>query len=226
MRFGYAAVRWLAATVFRVAYGVEVCGIENVPQHGAVILAINHRSNLDPPLLGGFSPREVHFFAKAELFRNPVLGRIIRYLNAFPVRRGQFDRKSLGHSVDVLKHGQTLVFFPEGTRAPADGFLKAKLGLGWVVHLSGADIVPVYIHGSATAHLKLRGRPQINILFGRPIPANSFNNAGQHGKELFQSISDQILEAIRQLSLNTPRKRVREKGPIYDRSVIPDEHLR
>jgi 1-acyl-sn-glycerol-3-phosphate acyltransferase len=226
MRFGYAVVRWMSATAFRLAYGVEVRGVENVPQRGAVILAINHRSNFDPPLMGGFSPREVHFFAKEELFRNPFLSRFIRYLNAFPVRRGQFDRESLSHSVHVLKHGQTLVFFPEGTRAPADGFLKAKLGLGWVVHLSGADIVPVYIHGSVAARLKRTGRPQISIIFGQPIPADSLMDARLRGKELYQSISDQILEAIRQLSLSTPRQLVREKGPIYDRSVIPDERLR
>src|SRR5512141_1590157 len=148
MRFGYAVCRMTSQIFFRLAYGLKIKGMENLPKRGKVIVASNHRSTFDPPILGGTVPREVSFFAKSELFESPVLGRLIRYLNAFPVRRGEFDRASLDRCLKVLKDDGCLLFFPEGTRAPHDGFLEAKLGVGWVVCLSDAPVVPVYIHGS------------------------------------------------------------------------------
>lgn len=226
MRAGYGFVSWISRSFFRLLYGVAVRGLENVPRTGKVIFASNHRSEFDPPILGGFIPREVHFFAKEELFRNLLFGRFISYLNAFPVRRGKFDREALSRCLDVLKNGGGLIFFPEGTRAPADGFLKAKLGLGWLICLSDSPVVPVYIHGSTQTRLRLTRRPVMSIVFGRTVypPALKADNA--HGKELYQHISDRVLEIIRDLSLETPGGRVPAKGAVYDREIIKNERLR
>lgn len=226
MRFGYAFVQLLSQTVFRIAYGMELRGMENLPRNGSVIIASNHRSNFDPPILGGTVPRETHFFAKAELFDKPLLGTLIRYLNAFPVKRGGFDRESLENCLNVLKRGGCLLFFPEGTRAPIDGFLRAKLGVGWVVSLSGAPVVPVYIHGSRERGPQVRGRPGITVVVGKPIPAEKLSVDGLRGRVQYQAIADRILEAIRELSLSTPYGRVTTKGPVYEREIIPDERLR
>jgi len=200
--------------------------MDNIPRTGTVIIASNHRSNWDPPLLGSMIPREVHFFAKEELFRTGWLGRLISYLNAFPVRRGQFDRESLSKCLDILKHNGALLFFPEGTRAPGDGFLRAKLGIGWVICLSNAPVIPVYIHGSQQDRPCLLGRPRITVVFGKPLLATELMNPDLHGKELYQHVSDRVLESIRELSLSTPFGRVKSKGPVYERTVIEDERLR
>jgi 1-acyl-sn-glycerol-3-phosphate acyltransferase len=226
MRAGYAFVSWLSRTFFRIAYGVSVTGLENVPRTGKLIIASNHRSDYDPPILGGFIPRETHFFAKEELFRNPLLGKLIRYLNAFPVRRGQFDREALQMCIKILEGDGSLIFFPEGTRAPEDGFLKAKLGLGWLICLTGASVLPVYIHGSTVRKSQPRGRPTICVVFGVPVPAIELIGDGQRGKELYQSASDRVLELIRDLSLRTPSGSVRDRGILYDRDIIKKEHLR
>ena len=226
MRLGYALVRGSAQFLFHLGYGLSIHGMENIPRDGAVIIASNHRSNFDPPILGSTIRREVHFFAKEELFRKKITGSFLRYLNAFPVRRGQFDRSSLKYCLDILEQEGALVFFPEGTRAPADGFLKAKLGLGWVVCLSKAPVVPVYLHGTSALKPKLLGRPWYNILVGTPISSSDLIASGLRGHDLYQAVSDAILERIRELSLNTPHQKVISKGPIFDRDIIEEERLR
>jgi 1-acyl-sn-glycerol-3-phosphate acyltransferase len=226
MRLGYAFVSGLSRWSFRLLTGVEAYGLDRLPRTGKIIIASNHRSNLDPPLLGAIVPREVHFFAKEELFKTKLIGSFIRYLNAFPVRRGEFDRNSLTMCLDVLKRNGALIFFPEGTRAPADGFLKAKLGLGWVVALSRATVVPVYLHGTSEKVPKYRSRPGVSIVFGHPISALDLISSDLRGRDLYQSISDHVLEKIRELSLETPGGKVEAKGPIYDREIITNERLR
>ena len=226
MRLGYAICRLAAQVFFRLAYGMKVVGMANLPRTGKVVVASNHRSNFDPPILGGTLPRETAFFAKSELFGIPVLSGLIRYLNAFPVKRGEFDRSSLERCLTVLKNDGLLLFFPEGTRAPHDGFLQAKLGVGWVVCLSGAPVVPVYIHGSEERGPQFRNRPGITLIVGQPIKAERLMSAGLRGRELYQATSDRILEEIRELSLTTPDQRVTNKGPIYSREIVRDERLR
>ena len=226
MRIGYAICRMTSLIFFRIAYGMKIQGMENLPRTGRVVVASNHRSNFDPPILGGTLTREVYFFAKAELFEIPVLGRLIRYLNAFPVRRGEFDRGSLEKCLDVLKNDGCLLFFPEGTRAPHDGFLEAKLGVGWVVCVSDAPVVPVYVHGSKERKPQLFHRPGITLVVGKPIPAEELKSTGLRGRELYQAVANRILEAIRELSLTTPYGRVKEKGRIYDRTILKSERLR
>jgi 1-acyl-sn-glycerol-3-phosphate acyltransferase len=226
MRTGYRLVAWAARSFFRVAFGLVVKGSENVPRIGPVVLAANHRSDFDPPLLGGVIPREVHFFAKEELFRSAPLRRLISYLNAFPVRRGQVDRKALRVCLDVLKNGRALLMFPEGTRAPSDGFLRAKLGIGWVISLSGAPVLPVYVHGSTERWPRWRGRPGIRVVFGPTIPASDLRAENLSGKELYQHVADAVLEHIRALSLTTPGGCVVSRGTLYERDVIEDTRLR
>ncbi|MBU0508875.1 1-acyl-sn-glycerol-3-phosphate acyltransferase [bacterium] len=226
MRQGYALVRGLAQGLFRLGCGISIHGVENIPESGPIIVASNHRSNYDPPLLGAVVRRELHYFAKEELFRNALLGRFLRYLNAFPVRRGEFDRTALAKCLDVLRQNGALAFFPEGTRAPEDGFLKPKLGLGWVVCLSGAPVIPAYLHGTAQASPRLRGRPGVAVTFGHSIPASELMPEGLRGRELYQAVSDAVVERIRDLSLVFAQDPSPSRGPVYERSVIDDERLR
>ncbi|MBI5059121.1 1-acyl-sn-glycerol-3-phosphate acyltransferase [candidate division KSB1 bacterium] len=226
MRAGYAVVRALSSAGFHTLFGLQVHGLDRVPRSGRIILASNHRSNFDPPILGGVVPRETHFFAKEELFRGRWLGGLISYLNAFPVRRGQFDRTSLQQCLHVLEQEGCLLMFPEGTRAPADGFLKAKVGVGWVVSLSQAPVLPVYIHGSTVSRPRWSPRPAIQVIFGDPVTAAELTAGTERGRVAYEIISDRVLERIRDLSVRLPGGVVRERGPLYERSVIDNERLR
>jgi 1-acyl-sn-glycerol-3-phosphate acyltransferase len=171
-------------------------------------------------------PREVHFFAKIELFKNRIFAAVIRYLNAFPVTRSGFDRRALDHALKILERDEALLIFPEGTRAPAGGFLRAKTGIGWVASLSNAPIVPVYVHGSDHPLRAILRRPRITAVIGNPLPLSELAPSHLQGKARYKAIAEEILERIRTLSLETPGRRVKQKGPVFERDVIPYPHLR
>ncbi len=226
MRPFYASVAWTARTLFGILYGVRVTGLENLPRDGAVLICSNHRSNFDPPLIGSLLQREVSYFAKAELFKSRIVGPFLRKLNAFPVKRGQMDKSAMTTCLTVLKTDGALVFFPEGTRAPADGFLAPKFGVGWVLYKTRAKVVPVYLHGTASAK-PLRGRrPNLELVVGKPIDSEELILDSLDTREGYQQIADRILERIRMLSLSTTIARVEQPGEIHDRKIIEDERLR
>ena len=226
MRLFYATVAFTARCLFRSFYGVKLTGAKNVPLEGALLICSNHRSNLDPPLIGAFLSREVHYFAKAELFSNRFGGGFLRKLNAFPVKRGQFDKSAMSACMKILGHGEALVFFPEGTRAPADGFLEPKFGAGWVLAKTKVTVLPVYLHGTGTAKQFGLPRPQLEIVFGDPIPVERLLANTPENKEGYQEISNRILDAIRTTSLRTTVRRIESPGAIHERDVIEDEKLR
>lgn len=226
MRLHYALVSLLSRTAFRLGAGLRLTGLENIPATGKIILASNHRSNYDPPLLGGVVPREVHFFAKEELFARPMIAAFLKSLNAFPVKRGQLDRKALATCLKILSDDGALIFFPEGTRAPSDGFLKAKLGVGWVICKSMAPVLPIYIHGSTVDSVQFKHRPAVEMVFGKPIAAAELMAGLQESRETYQIVADRVLEHIRNLSLSTPEDKVTKIGEIFDRDIIEDERLR
>ncbi|MFH1012112.1 MAG: lysophospholipid acyltransferase family protein [bacterium] len=226
MRFGYALCRALAHHLLWLFFGLKVRGKANIPPDGKLIIASNHRSNLDPLILGAAMPREVHYFAKMELFKNRPLAALIRYLNAFPVTRSGFDHRALRQAVKILQREEALVIFPEGTRAPAGGFLQAKTGIGWIAALSGAPIVPVYVHGTDRLWRAICRHPRIAVVIGKPLSLSQLAPPSLQGKQRHHRIADEILERIRTLSLETPGRLVKEKGPVFERDVIPYPHLR
>jgi 1-acyl-sn-glycerol-3-phosphate acyltransferase len=118
------------------------------------------------------------------------------------------------------------VIFPEGTRAPAGGFLRAKKGMGWIAMLSGAPIVPVYVHGSDHSWRALFRQPRIAVVFGKPLSLSELDARLLQGPDRYQQIAEEILERIREVSLDTPGGLVKQKGSVFERDVIEDPHLR
>jgi 1-acyl-sn-glycerol-3-phosphate acyltransferase len=226
MKPGYFLLRAFARGLFSLVFGLRIKGKRNIPLGGKLIIAANHRSNLDPLVVGVAMPREIHFFAKIELFRNRFFAQFIRYLNAFPVTRTGFDRQALSHSLKILERDEALLIFPEGTRAPAGGFLRAKSGIGWVASLSNSPIVPVYVHGSDHPFRAILRRPRIAAVIGKPIPLTELVPSSLEGKVRYQALAEEVLERIRTVSLETPGRLVEHKGPVLERDVIPEPHLR
>jgi 1-acyl-sn-glycerol-3-phosphate acyltransferase len=222
----YATVAWTARTLFKILYGVRVTGLENLPKSGSILICSNHRSNLDPPILGAHLDREVSYFAKAELFTSPIFGPFLRKLNAFAVKRGQMDKAAMTTCLNVLKSDGALVFFPEGTRAPADGYLYPKFGVGWVLCKTRVNVVPIYVHGTATGKKFGFSRPQMEVVVGKPVTAESIIQDSPDTRDGYQQVAGRILDLIRNLSLNTTIAKITEPGRICDRSIIKDERLR
>ncbi|MDP2726964.1 MAG: lysophospholipid acyltransferase family protein [Dehalococcoidia bacterium] len=150
----------------------EVFGREHVPRTGALILVSNHLNNVDPPVLSASLPRRIVFMAKEELYnaRN-ISGFLTRGFGAFPVRRGEVDRRALRQAVQALERGLLLGLFPEGTRSLKGQMQEAQLGTAWIALESGASILPVAIWG--TEEIRTLGdvltRPHIRVNIGKPF---------------------------------------------------------
>lgn len=188
---GYALSRFVAVALM----GAKTEGRENIPRDGAFILAPNHISNLDPPLIGSFSGRRLNFFAKSELFDVPVLGFIVRHVNAHPVKRGAFDRKAVTTAVEILKSGKPLVVFPEGTRSFSDSFLEPKAGIGMIARAALAPIVPCYVEGSNHFKRCLTRRERLQIRYGAPITVD-WIRACDDSREGWMEIAREVMRRI------------------------------
>ena len=164
------AIIWIPCwLLFRVLLRWRVTGLENIPAGGAII-APNHQSFWDIPLLGvALRGRHVHFMAKSELFQNPVFGWVIRTLLAFPVKRGAPDRAAIRHAIEMLKAGDLVAIFPEGTRSKTGQLGAPEAGLSLIAAKADVPIVPVAIYGSRLIFSKSQLLPQVKIHFGNPI---------------------------------------------------------
>lgn len=196
---------YLGRTLFRLAFwllgGLTSVGAENIPPTGGVILAPNHRSFADPPVVGCGMNRKVHYMAKEELFKVPILGKLIRAVGSFPVRRGMADRAALKKAIKMLEEGRVVCIFPEGTRS-VDGRLKdPELGIGLIALKSRAPVVPVAVLGTDKVlgpHSKLPRRHQIKVIYGKPITFDDLYE-GSHGREALEEVGRRTMDAIASL---------------------------
>ncbi|MGR4065679.1 MAG: lysophospholipid acyltransferase family protein [Vulcanimicrobiaceae bacterium] len=176
----------------RVFWRAGATGVENVPLEGPLIIACNHVSYLDPPVMGSFVPRRINYMAKAELFQIPVLGALIRAVGAYPVDRQGSAKAAIKRSVEVLQGGGAIGIFPEGTRNAA-GNAEPRKGAALLASLTGAPVVPACILGGDRA--KRFG--QIKVAFGPPLRLPPDRKATQDDLAKF---TDQIMRAIRALA--------------------------
>jgi 1-acyl-sn-glycerol-3-phosphate acyltransferase len=197
----YQLVALTIRVVFTLNGGFEVKGKENVPE-GGVIVAANHISYLDPPLVGSITPRRATFMARKGLFKIRLLGTIIKPA-AFPVDREKPRPSSIKEAVKRLKNGELIVIFPEGGRSETGELGQAKRGIGMIAGLSKVPIVPTLIIGSNKAlplGAKWIKRAKITVIFGKPInTASSIEEKGQKSSELHEHISTRIMAAIEEL---------------------------
>lgn len=168
----YVIGRWVCRSFLRLFGGYQSIGAENIPRTGGVIVAPNHISYADPPLVGAGMRRQVHFMAKEELFRVPILGRLISSAGAFPVRRGSADRKALRKAIELLENGKVICMFPEGTRSLDGSLGEAQVGIGFVALKSRAPVVPALVVDTEKVLAPSGGRPRYHrtkIIYGEPI---------------------------------------------------------
>lgn len=187
----YDVAKVLVRAIGGACWRVRAYGTENVPATGGLIVACNHISNLDPPLLGGYCPRRIRYMAKKELFAIPLLGPLITALDAFPVDRSGSATAAIKRSVEVIRNGDCVGIFPEGGRN-VHGDKEARVGVALVASLAGAPVVPAYIHNSARA-----GRfAQIKVAFGKPLRLPEGRKAT---REDLAKFTEDVMDAIRAL---------------------------
>lgn len=190
MRLWYRFACGTITGLGRVFCGLRVSGLEHLPEP-PFIVAANHISLFDPPVLGAVIPYEGAFMAKVELFRNPILGNLIRSLNAFPVKRGLPDREAIDRALETLRAGRALMLFPEGTRDKSGGPIRAaKLGVGLFAVSTGLPVVPAYIHGTNRLRTALLRRPGFSVTFGAPFaPPAAPENDSEARRAAYEAVA-------------------------------------
>ncbi|MHB9155182.1 MAG: lysophospholipid acyltransferase family protein [Endomicrobiales bacterium] len=186
----YYAGRSLFRVLFGTLWRARTSGRGNIPCQGGVIIAPNHRSVADPPLVGSMMERPLHFMAKQELFEVPALGFLIKRTNAFPVRRGRQDIGAFRMARRLLGKGEAVLMFPEGTRSRDGNFGRARAGVGMAACIAQVPVVPVRIFNSD----RLGRFPALRVVYGAPVyPPKEYT------KESYQKLSEQVLERIKEL---------------------------
>lgn len=168
--FYYLNLLWVRALLLLIT-SRDVQGRENVPRTGALIVASNHLSNGDPPILTVAIPRQIAWLAKAEWFKTPIIGRLFRMAGMIPVRRFEADLQALRRAQNLLRDRGALAMFPEGTRGGDKGLRTGEPGTALVALRTGAPVLPIGIWG--TEHVKLPRdlfrRTRAHVRFGKPF---------------------------------------------------------
>ena len=184
-----------AQILFRLLWRCQVIGLENIPRTGGVLLACNHVSNLDPPLLGCmiYRIRPSRFMGKTELWNNRFFSKIVEQVGGFPVQRHTADRATLRRVLDWLKVGEAVAMFPEGERS-LDGTLQpAQPGITLLVQKSGVPVVPVACVGTYASWPRGRKLPRLvplKLVFGKPITFSPTAKREEVTTILMQAIAD------------------------------------
>src|SRR3954470_14726728 len=190
----YWIVRAVLEPAIRVWFRLSSTGQRKIPD-GPVILAANHRSFLDPFVIGVCLRRPIYFVAKKELFDNRLQGWFLNCLGAFPVRRGESDEDSVRTALDLLERGQAVVIFPEGTRIRSGSLGKPKRGVGRMALESGAPVVPIALTGTDRARSRgLRIKPvKVCLRFGRAL---TFPRVEGPSPELGSEVAERIWPCV------------------------------
>ncbi|MBC8014704.1 MAG: 1-acyl-sn-glycerol-3-phosphate acyltransferase [Sporomusaceae bacterium] len=191
----YSVIRTFFHYFFKVFFRYKVIGAEHIPAHGGVIIAANHISLWDPPALGAAFIRPIHFMAKEELFNIPILKWIITKMHAFPVKRGAADRSAIRHAISLLKKGDILGVFPEGTRSKSGELGKPEAGMIMIALKAGVPVVPAAIIGTNQVFKKGCLLPQFIIKFGVPIHIREEKT----DKEMMEGLNNAIMQEISRL---------------------------
>jgi len=178
----------------RVLFRVRILHYHRAKAWQKGIVASNHISLIDPPVVGFLFRREISFLAKSELFAVPVLGWVIRNLNSIPIRRGAIDRQATETVLKRLAAGGTMLIFPEGSRKN----FTAKPGIGKIAIEAQAPVLPVLVRNSDKPLACMLGRRRLTLVVGEPIPLETV--AGYPDtKEGYRALSEYILSCINAL---------------------------
>ena len=193
-RILWELLRYAARVIFFLTMRIHLRGRYNLPRRGPYIIAANHLSWTDIPLIPAFVPGKVVFMAKEESFHSKV-GWLVRFLGAFPVKRGEGDRQAIRAADEQLKKKKVFFIFPEGTRSKTRTLARGHAGIGMIALRSGVPVVPVAIWGSENA-LKKFGA-EVTISYGEPIHLKPKGN--KITREDIESATNEVMSRIAEM---------------------------
>jgi 1-acyl-sn-glycerol-3-phosphate acyltransferase len=197
-RLGYT----ISKVVAKLGFRLRSYGRENLIEDGPAILASNHASYLDPPLVGVCCRKDVYFLARKSLFERPVIGPLIAQLNTVPVDRDRGDVGAVRAMIKLLKSGNRVLVFPEGTRSKDGNLQPARAGVGLLIAKSLAPVVPVRVFGSYAALPRSGGIRfvPITVVIGKPLFFTN-QDLGTDERAAYQVLSDRVMAAIAALEM-------------------------
>lgn len=202
----YWGVWLIGSLLVRLLFRFRTVGARHVPTRGGVLIAVNHASYLDIPLVGCGLRRRAWYLGRQDLFGPRWVKAICRWLGWIPIRLSRLDREGFGQAVKLIKDGQAVVIYPEGGRT-LDGRLRpGKPGIGVIVEQTGCPVVPAYIAGAYEVlpvdAVWVRFRP-VRVTFGKPI---DFTSDAQRltGKDFYRHVSRTVMERIAELGQVSP----------------------
>ena len=213
-------IYWLSKVLLKTLcllfFRVQGHNAGNIPRTGGYLLVSNHASNLDPLLVGVVCGRRLDFLAKVELFRVPLLKHWLHAVGAHPIQRGKGDRKALAEAIRLIREGNILVAFPEGTRTSDGNLQPGKPGVAMIAAQAGAPCIPAYIDGSFRAWPRDRKilRPaKIHVWYGEPFPLPE-RPKGTATREYYQQCADEMMsriDALRRESLACKDRKIKAR---------------
>jgi 1-acyl-sn-glycerol-3-phosphate acyltransferase len=186
-------------TIFHLLSAVKIFGREHVPKKGPYLIAINHVSLYDPPLILAFWPVAPEGIGAIEIWNRPGQNILVRLYGSIPVHRGEYDRKLLDTMLSVLQSGRPLLLAPEGARSHGHGMQRAHPGVAYIAEKAGVPVIPVGIAGTTddffdrAIHLK---RPGLEIRIGKPVILPPVLGKGAERREALQANADRVMQAI------------------------------
>jgi|SRR5579872_6837445 len=208
MNFSYRIGRHFFRALFRSYFRWRVIASDRVPLAGPVILASNHASFIDPPLIGAPLKRPINYLARESLFKVPIVASILRSWEVVPVDRDGGTGRGLKAILGRLHRGGAIILFPEGTRTRDGQLQPARSGVGLAVIKSDAPVVPVRVFGTFEAYGRERRLPRprkVTVKYGEPLlfadlRAEAKTCSKPRLKEIYQEVADQIMKAIAELA--------------------------
>jgi len=198
-RFGRWILRPIGRLIYRLFARPTVYGLENVPQNGPYIIAINHISIFEPPFVIPFWPSPPEPLGAAEVWREPDKALLAKFYGGIPIDRDSYDRQALENVVTAIQGGARVLIAPEGRLSRVPGLRRAKLGIAYLAERTNATIVPVGISGATQDFLKkvLKGeRPPISMHIGRPFKLPPISGLMGSRKDVFQQNADRVMARI------------------------------
>ena len=196
-----------AQLVARMVFSLKVVGRENFPKSGGYLLAMNHQSYLDPPVVAlAADPRPIHFLARKTLLQWPILGPIFPRLNVVPVDQERPDMSALKNVIRLLRAGETTIVFPEGARTLDGALQPAQPGIGLIIAKTMVPVVPMRVFGAYEAlppgSSRVRAQP-ITVVIGEPLvfTADDVQTDVGQVRDAYQLLSERVMSAIAALCL-------------------------
>lgn len=203
----YGLSAYLFETLHEVLFRGEIHGLEHMPKKGGFLIASNHASHLDPPVVGCQLPRQVCFFARKTLWKPGFASWWLDTVGTIPVDRdGGSDVNAIKRVLGALKQDKVIILFPEGTRSPDGQLQTPKPGVGMIACRTAVPVIPARVFGSFEAFGRsgrlVPGTP-IHVVYGKPMYPAEYDNPAD-GKERYQRASERIMARIAALQLPTP----------------------